>query len=67
MSDEEKRALAFDRLKRWRGAFSIPDDADSWSTLTHDLAASIQKRLAADTEGKLRKALIDLGWTPPKD
>jgi hypothetical protein len=34
----------------------------SQSTVTQDLILSFHR----DVEGKIRKALIDLGWTPPK-
>jgi hypothetical protein len=27
----------------------------------------IVARIVADTEGKFRRALIELGWTPPKE
>ena len=29
------------------------------------IAKQIAEKIANDREGKLRKALIDLGWTPP--
>lgn len=33
----------------------------SLETVRHDVVMAFQR----DTEGKIRQALIDLGWTPP--
>ena len=32
-----------------------------------DIYSQLAKRIAADTEGKLRQALIEMGWTPPAE
>ena len=31
------------------------------------LREALEQRIADDTEGKIRRALIELGWTPPPE
>lgn len=39
-----------------------------WTPTPMDLIRKqVMETIAADRDGKIRQALIELGWTPPKD
>lgn len=54
------------------GGYSFRNDGisryvDLHFTPQQEIMKQVSDRLANDTEGKFRQALIDLGWTPPAD
>lgn len=61
------------RVFRYDSPFHDLDDESKghflkWTpTPSQLIAKQVAEMIASDHEGKIRQALIDLGWTPPPD
>lgn len=49
------------RIRREGGSYFV----DLHFAPMDEVRKQVAERLASDTEGKVKQALIDLGWTPP--
>ncbi len=59
------RPLTYDRPYPYRG--QAGEHGLCWEPIPAEIVAKqVAEAIASDRDGKIRQALIDLGWTPPE-